>query len=247
MYTPLQIALEHASVVMKNEGDCIFFQKDNTTISFRVAAENFDFTRHAQSNILHKDQMIRNPEKIAAIILSKLKCNTRIFARLCEVKKVPKSEANSFLDTYHILNSTQSAFNLGLYLKGELLALTSFSKGRKMNRLPAHQRSYELIRFCCKHGITVTGGLTRLLKHFCTEKNAGDIMTYVDKQVSDGDAFIRAGFKKHSETMPHYFLVNKTSYERIPMPVTEKVNAKDFYLTRNLGNIKLVYTPDETL
>ena len=114
-----------------------------------------------------------------------------------------------------------------------------------MNRLPDGKQSFELIRFCCKSGITVTGGLSKLMSHFCIEKNAGDIMTYVDKQFSNGDSFMKAGFKIHSETPPLNFLVNKKTFERIQMAENKIFDSKMFYATKNSGNLKLIYLPSE--
>src|SRR5690606_11613185 len=132
----------------------------------------------------------------------------------CESKKVNKGEAEQFLQTYHLMNSTQSASNYGLYYKGELMAVASFSKGRKMRRLTEDQRSFELIRFCCKSGYTITGGLSKLLGSFVKEKNPGDVMTYVDAQWSDGQAFTKAGFVRMETTPPRTFIINKTNFER---------------------------------
>jgi hypothetical protein len=114
-----------------------------------------------------------------------------------------------------------------------------------MNRLPTGKQSFELIRFCCKSGITITGGLSKLMKHFYLEKKAGDIMTYVDKQFSNGDSFIKAGFKKHSETPPLDFIVNKKTFERFPLKVNEKFDEDLFYKVQNSGNIKMIYHPNE--
>jgi hypothetical protein len=196
--------------------------------------------------IFNHSIIIHAPEKLVSLIQSKLGLNKTVFARNCIVSKLDKSTAEEFLDNYHLMNSTQSAFNYGLYCKDELLAVASFSKGRKMNRLPEHKRSFELIRFCCKEGITITGGLTKLIKNFCKEKSAGDIMTYIDKQFSSGESFIKAGFVKHSETPPNYFLINKKTLEKILVKSEgEKFDREKFVLTKNEGNIKLVYTPLE--
>lgn len=190
------------------------------------------------------DLIVTVPQKLAALIQSRLSLNITVFARKCEVKRITKETAEDFLNRYHVMKSTQSAFNYGLFLKDELLAVAAFSKGRKMNRLPEDKRSFELIRFCCKEGITATGGLSKLLRHFCGEKNAGDIMTYIDKQLSSGQSFIKAGFVKHSETGPHYFLVNKKIFERVPLKNKEEnYDQKQFYLLETKGNIKLVFTP----
>lgn len=244
-FIALKKQLEKSGVLTQVHGQELTFERDEKTTTFYIAGENFDFKKQGAA-ILPLDQIIRDPEKVSALILSRLQLNSIIFARNCEVKRVDKKLAEDFLNRYHIMNATQSAYNLGLYYKEELVALATFSKGRKMNRLEAHQRSFELIRFCCKSGITVTGGLTRLIKNFCIEKSAGDVMTYVDKQLSDGRSFINAGFKKHSETEPNYFLINKSTFERIPANSNDSFDGTRFYLSRNSGNIKLVYTPKLT-
>jgi len=219
--------------------------KNGKAFSFKVSDEGYNFNKQVGEPIIPLDYIVREPDKIVSLILSKLQLNQKIFARKCEVKKVDKETANHFLNHYHMMHATQSASNYGLYFANELLALASFSKGRKMNRLKEHERSFELIRFCCKSGISVTGGLTRLIKHFCEEKKAGDIMTYIDKQISDGQSFLSAGFKKHSETNPNYFLINKFTFERLPWKAEMAYDSKNFYLTQNSGNIKLVFTPRE--
>ena len=190
------------------------------------------------------DYIVTRPLKIVSIILSKLNLNKTVFARNCSVKKLDKATAEEFFNTWHFFDSTTSAYNYGLFYKDELLGAASFSKGRKMNRLPDGKQSFELIRFCCKSGITVTGGLSKLMSHFCIEKKAGDIMTYVDKQFSNGDSFMKAGFKIHSETPPLNFLVNKKTFERISLKNKDEFfDKKLFYLAQNLGNIKMILIP----
>jgi len=69
-------------------------------------------------------------------------------------------------------------------------------------------------------------------------------MTYVDKQFSNGDSFIKAGFKIHSETPPLYFLVNKKTFERISLKDENEIfDNKLYYKTQNLGNIKMILLP----
>lgn len=201
---------------------------------------------HTGMPVLPVDQAATLPQKIAAIVRSKLGLNTTVFARSCQLQKVDKVMAAEFLNRYHLMNAAQSAYQYGLFYENELVAIATFSKGRKMDRLPEQQRSFELIRFCCKAGITVTGGLTRLVKNFAIEKKAGDIMTYVDKQLSDGKAFVQAGFKKSGESRPVQFLVRKTTLERTYY-TGEKFDAGEFYLLGNSGNLKLIYTPLERI
>jgi len=226
----------------------ITFQTGTLSFKFNIASAEYDFTATPEISVISEDYLFTVPEKIAGIILSKLNLNAKIFARNCEVKKIDRQIAESFLNNWHLLGATQSGFNRGLFYKDELMAVSSFSKGRKMDRLPEDERSFELIRFCCKPGITVTGGLTKLVKNFFVEKKAGDIMTYVDKQMSDGRSFLSAGFKKHSETETNYFLIHRKTFARtIIKDPTEKFDNKTFYKTRNFGSIKMIFTLREKL
>jgi hypothetical protein len=188
--------------------------------------------------------LVTKEKQLLFMLQSKLQLNKKVFARKCSIKKITGPQSKTFLGQYHLMGYAKAAYHLGMFLNDELIAVASFSAGRKMNRLEAHQRSYELVRFCCKEGITVTGGLSRLLNYFVGEKHPGDIMTYIDKQFSEGDSYLKNGFKKHSETAPQQFLVNKRTFERRHYK-GEDFDKKEFYLTENCGNIKLVYKIEE--
>lgn len=187
-------------------------------------------------------QLVLKEKQLLCTIQSQLQLNKKIFARNCTIKKIDTPEARVFLNCYHLMGFATSAYHLGLFLKEELVGVASFSKGRKMNRLEANQRSFELVRFCSKEGITITGGLSKILKHFVSDKKPGDIMTYIDKQFSEGKSYFTCGFKLHSETTKQHFLVNKLTFEFTNYKGGEFDNHL-FYLTENCGNLKLVYTP----
>jgi hypothetical protein len=237
---PLQLSIKFKSGQLS-------ITKGSSTIRIYIIGEATpDLTPQKGVLRLPIDYLLRQPEKVGAIIQSKLGLNKKIFARTCEVKKVTKEAANQFLDAYHLMNSTQSASNYGLFYNGVLLAMASFSKGRRMNRLKENERSFELIRFCCKTGYTVTGGLSKLLNHFIKEKKAGDIMTYVDRQWSEGDAFAKAGFKQTSKTNPKEFLINRKTFERTPLVEASESDTKETHFRiKDAGNLKLIYTPHE--
>jgi len=190
------------------------------------------------------DLLVTKKNKLIAIIQSKLHYTRKVYARRCIARRIESIIAEKFLNEYHLMSFSKSGFHYGLFDSAELIAVASFSKGRKMNRLEEHQRSFELVRFCCKEGITVTGGLTKLLKCFANEKNPGDIMTYVDKQLSEGASYLKCGFKLHSETKKQEFVVNVNTFER-DYYKGDKFDPKKFYVTENLGNLKLVYTLDK--
>lgn len=244
MFNDLKKELSAHHVKLSYNNGLLRFTSGKEIIEFRIVDEWYDFSKNGSPPFIAIDLLHRVPGKIAAMVLSRLHLNISVFARNCETRKISKSQAEEFISCHHLMGSTESAYNSGLFLKGELLAVASFSKGRKMDRLSEDKRSFELIRFCCKSGISVTGGLTKLIKNFCLEKNAGDIMTYIDKQWSSGNSFIKAGFKKAGETAEHYFLIDRLTYERhFIKEKPELFDHKKYYLTQNLGNIKLIFTP----
>jgi hypothetical protein len=185
------------------------------------------------------DIVYSQQNKLIALIQSKLHYTTTVYARNCVAKKIESAIAKQFLDTYHLMNSAKAAFQYGLFDTGELVAVASFSKGRKMNRLNENERSFELIRFCCKEGISVSGGISKLMSSFIHDKQPGDIMTYVDKQFSNGKSYYSCGFIKHSETEPHVFMVNTETMERSIFSESE-FKPELYYQSINCGNIKLV-------
>jgi hypothetical protein len=221
----LLAALEKREVLVTRQGGAYRLSKGEKNILFLVASEHSEETASAPELVFTEEQLDRHPKKILAILQSRLGLNKVVYARNCPVKKISRKIADTFLDQYHIMGSTSSASNFGLFLEEELIAVASFSKGRKMNRLPPGKKSFELIRFCTKSGITIAGGLSKLVRTFIKEKNAGDVMTYVDRQYSDGESFLKAGFKKA--------ITEKKEISSGNIPSPKKVHQ----------NLKLIFTP----
>jgi hypothetical protein len=65
-------------------------------------------------------------------------------------------------------------------------------------------------------------------------------MTYIDKDQSEGKAFIKLGFKLHSESDPITFEVHKNSQKRTNKNTTN--DDIEMQVVKNSGNLKLVYT-----
>ncbi len=186
------------------QGYPVSISSENNKVTFRNGDRHITFTMIAEPVISQPSISSANSEseKLASVIMSRLGLNRRIYARDCTYRAIDKSTATDFLDKFHLMKSTGSAYVRGLFYKDDLVAVASFSKGRKMRRLTPEERSYELIRFCCRQGISVSGGLSKLVKNFCREKKAGDIMSYVDARLSDGSSFIAAGFTEIKEVAP---------------------------------------------
>lgn len=136
-----------------------------------------------------------------SILSSKLKTQSKIFARKCELKSVDFNEASIFLDKNHLQGSVNHSKAYGLYLNDELQALMTFGKPRFNKNF-----NCELLRYSSKLETTVVGGASRLLKAFIS-KFPGNIVTYAKKEYSNGNLYKTLGFKLTDSGKPSYFYI----------------------------------------
>lgn len=132
---------------------------------------------------------------IVGIIKSKLGLNQKLYARKCEVKEVNSKIAKEFIIKNHIQGWVNAKLYYGLYYNNQLVSIASFSK-------PRYNKNYdwELIRFCSCIGITVVGGLSKLLNRI-----NGSIISYANRRWSLGNVYEKCGFKLINTTKPAYF------------------------------------------
>lgn len=175
----------------------------------------------------------------------------RIYARDTVAARIDKTMAVAFQRAHHLQVPLPGKYRFGLFHQGELVAVSVFSGGRKMDNKPEKHRSFELLRFCHKQVIHVVGGFGKLLEAFRQAVDPGDVMTYADKDWSDGTRYQQVGFSKVGETEPQLFWVNTETLERyhqrmLPEELhdTTDENRRELgYLPiYNNGSIKLVKT-----
>ena len=142
----------------------------------------YDYMYDKSKNIYH------------SIIRSKLGFNSKVYARKCEMRLVSNYEEKSFLNQYHLQGYTPSKYCFGLYYNNELLTLCSFGTSR-FNK----NYKFELIRNCTKSGITVVGGLSKLINHFKHTIDKNPILCYSDASISYN--------KSNNITKPNYVWV----------------------------------------
>lgn len=140
--------------------------------------------------------------------------NTRIHGRKTKVISLDKHEADTFLSAFHIQGPALARYKFGLQYEDELVAVATFSATRLMRQHAEGYRSAELIRFATKAGFTVTGGLTKLIRHFAGLVRTNDIMSYADRDWSTGKGYEVAGFTFHSLMPPAELWLDTCSNKR---------------------------------
>jgi len=145
---------------------------------------------------IFEDEWLTKKDIVKSVISSKLGVTKRIYARKCQLDlEISPLEEKSFLDEHHLQGSVRSDRRAGLRFEGKLIALASTGRSR------FKQNETELLRFCTIKGMTLVGGLSRLLKAL----NEKDLITYADRRYSVGRGYLAAGFTKITTTSPSYF------------------------------------------
>lgn len=187
-----------------------------------------------------EDVYTRHPELVIARILALTGQRRRVHARTTEVKRITKPEAEVFLNTHHLQQWANAYYKFGLYHHTELVAVATFSKSRVMLDGIVPYRSYEMVRFASKTGVTVTGGLSKLLNLFIQELNPAHIMTYTDNDWGIGEGFEKLGFVLVETTAPIPFYIDPDTYERFSEKQAEAGTHPKRIKVYNSGSNKFV-------
>lgn len=219
---------------------------------------------------LWEDVYFAKSALVESRILAILGKFTRLHARHCIVERIDKPTADNFLEINHLQGSVKAKFKYGLFLKPQyverfignivclgdpvntdntpfkttepkLIAVATFSGGRMMKvGERAGTRSYELIRFASLKGYVVVGGMDKLLKAFTKEHEPDDIMSYIDRDWSDGRSYDKLGFEKIENSLPQTSCINRSTMERMPVNllITE-MDDKNFKVF-NAGSVKYI-------
>lgn len=113
-----------------------------------------------------------------------------------------------FLNRNHIQGHVKSNLKLGLFLDNELVSLMLFdhNEGRKN----MCNDSWNISRFCSKLNSSIIGGASKIFNHFVENYNPKRIISYADKDWSDGDLYLNLGFKCIDDLNPDYkYIINK--------------------------------------
>lgn len=172
-----------------------------------------------QTVSVFENEWAEKPTVVLSRIKSKLGLCNKIYARKTTVVKLNRSEAYDFLNQNHTNVPLKNKYNYGLIYQNEIVALASFGPIMHKKTEGKGEQSGELIRFCNKLDYTVVGGLSKLLKHFITQYQVDDVMTYIDKDWSDGKSFIQLGFEVVGERkpFPFYYHLQQKQFVNEPM------------------------------
>jgi hypothetical protein len=191
---------------------------------------------------LWEDVWYHKKELVQSRILALCGISKRVHARQTSILRIDKKEAEQFLNENHLQQNTNAYYKYGLYKQDELVAVATFSKSRVMTDSSALYRSYELVRFASLCGITVNGGLSKLLHFFIEQYHPAHLMTYADRDWSRGNSYKKMGFDFLENTSPQEFFIHPDEMIRLyPQRLVETENEllqKGYLKIYNAGNSK---------
>jgi len=128
--------------------------------------------------------------------------NTKLGARKTVVKYVDKTEAKVFFENYHIQGFIYGNKYIGLYDGDVLVSCIILGRNRFTSGI-------ELLRFASSYGVSVQGGLSKML-NFSNEQS---IVSYSDKRYSKDNPGV---FTLMRETTPgFYYIVDGKLFHRM--------------------------------
>jgi hypothetical protein len=183
-----------------------------------------EFARQGQRVVhLWEDVARQKPAVVASRLAALQGHSARVPGRLTQVRRLDKVTALTFLDQHHLQVPLPGKVRYGLFLPQRyfrvlpgaylnttnvpghgddlLMAVATFAQPRQL----PHGRSAELLRFASRVGSTVVGGVDKLLTTYLRNHPAADLMTYADRDWSDGGSYRRLGFEAVTDTPPQRF------------------------------------------
>ena len=239
-----------------------FRENDLSNSYFRDFSDKFN---PQNQRIIHlwEDIYLTKPDLVESRILAILGKFTRLHARHCIIERIDKPTADRFLEINHLQGSVKAKFKYGLFLKAQylnrfemnifddknpqkinipmLIGVATFSGGRTMKVGGRNgKRSYELIRFASLRGYVVVGGMDKLLKAFIKDHEPDDIMSYVDRDWSDGRSYDILGFKKIANSLPQIFFINFSTLNREATNCFTDETGDKYFKIFNAGGVKYI-------
>jgi hypothetical protein len=157
------------------------------------------------------DEWRDRKEVVKGMILSRLGMSTRrVGARKCDVVEVAPVQQRVFFEKSHLAGHAGSKICWGLVSDGELIACLSLRSPRQKR----WSSWYEVSRFATLPGVSVSGGLSRLVKvahAWSRSQGKLGVMTYVDRRVGTGESYRKCGFVDAGVTGPDYWYTDFTN------------------------------------
>lgn len=152
-----------------------------------------------------EDEIRDKPDIVKSMIYNALGKSQTIYARKTEVKKLTPEQLRSFMTRNHLMGHANSA-GYGLFFNGELVSAIGVKR---------YKTGIDITRFACQIGLTVVGGLSKLLAAVAQEYDPDFIVSYVDLRYGNGSSLEKCGFGRVSTHLSWQWTDLCNTYNRL--------------------------------
>ncbi len=135
-------------------------------------------------------------ELIESMIKHRLGMSKKIHARKCTIITPSTHQIKEFFEKNHISGYRAAKISYGLFYEDKLISIINFNEIKS--------GEWEIIRYASFMGISVVGGLSKILTKFIREYSPKVIHTFVDRRYGNGGGYLKTGFKLVGITRPGY-------------------------------------------
>lgn len=124
----------------------------------------------------------------------------KIMARKCEIKEIYKSDAEAFLNKFHIQGFVSASLYIGAFYENELIGVMCLKKGNIKNP------HWELVRFATNYNYLCQGVCSKIFSYFVKKYDPSKVISFADRRwtIKSNNLYEKIGFKFDKFTKPDY-------------------------------------------
>lgn len=153
-----------------------------------------------------EDEWLTKKQLVKSILSNRLGVADRVGARKCQIQEISNVDVREFVNANHLQAHVNAALNIALTINDEIVSVMTFGRPRFNRRY-----EWELLRFCTKQGVAVTGGAEKIWDYFCQTRKPASIISYCDLRWFTGRTYEKLGMKQLYETEASYWYTDYTS------------------------------------
>ena len=210
----LDLYLPHHNIAIEYNGLYWHSEKQGKHKNYHINKTNKCIEKNIQLIHIFSDEWLTKKDVVKNRLVNLLKQkDKKIYARDCQIVTISNKEKSEFLNSNHLQGNDKSSIYFGLSHKGNIEAVITFGKLRKvLGNKTSHINEYELYRYCSNN---VVGGFSKLLKHFTKTYSPTKIITYANRNWSPSDEYCfysKVGFNYIGTTKPNYSYTKKYEF-----------------------------------
>lgn len=151
---------------------------------------------------IFEDEWLNRRPQLENFLISKFGVTKLVYARKTSVSKIDSYKAREFINKHHIQKPASHSHYYGLSFGNSLVMVLAIGVHHRST-----SRDILVQRVCSAYGVTVVGGLSKLMNFALQNLGLTEIATFADRRYSEGNAYHKVGFKLEEILPPDYSYV----------------------------------------